>query len=189
MNPAVAPLWSIREAALPATISLEEGTDADWKNVILKHPSGEEIAIVERNPIVLRELGSDELLEFIDEVGQYEPARAAKWLQNYLANVRVIYAFQVLQGASIDNGWEALRSVHTKIWNFAGGIIQADGEGFSNESGYTILWQFADDVTGTWNVGLLDDDGKWKHFEMDLGNPQHREAFQRGVLPSGVKML
>ena len=74
------------------------------------------------------------------------------------------------------------------VWRHAGGILQADGQGFSNEQGYTILWQFGETAKGLWNVGVLVDD-RWVHFEMDLGNEQHREVFCRGQIPVGVKFL
>jgi hypothetical protein len=63
--------------------------------------------------------------------------------------------------------------------------LQADGEGFCDEDGFTILWQFANKATGEWNVGVLKD-GHWVHFEMDLGNEQHRNAFLSGQVPSGA---
>jgi hypothetical protein len=72
------------------------------------------------------------------------------------------------------------------LWNQVGGIIQADAEGFTNEDGYQILWQFSDSVTGTWWMGVFQH-GSWIHFEMDLGNRQHREAFLRGEMPAGAR--
>ncbi len=78
--------------------------------------------------------------------------------------------------------------VHSAVWNHAGGILQADGEGFSDEDGFTIVWQFGERVTGHWNMGILKD-GSWLHFEMDLGNEQQREAFMRGELPQGARSL
>src|SRR5262249_31474507 len=100
-----------------------------------------------------------------------------------------IYAFQLLSGTDVNDGWAALHRVYGTVWNAAGGILQADGEGFSNRDGYTILWQFGENASGTWNVGLLEESGGWLHFEIDLGNPSHKEAFLRGKKPDGVKLL
>jgi len=72
------------------------------------------------------------------------------------------------------------------LWGFAPSVIQADGEGFTNEDGYHILWQFSDSVSGSWWMGVLQG-GEWKHFQMELANHQHREAFFRGEIPKGVK--
>ncbi len=30
-------------------------------------------------------------------------------------------------------------------------------------------------------------DGIWFSFQMELGNPKHREAFKRGEVPAGIK--
>jgi hypothetical protein len=35
-------------------------------------------------------------------------------------------------------------------------------------------------------MGVLQD-GDWKHFQMELGDHQHREAFFRGEIPKGAK--
>lgn len=83
-------------------------------------------------------------------------------LESYFSNVRVIYAFQLLSGTDVNDGWSHLHRVYSAIWGIAGGILQADGEGFSNEAGYTILWQFSGSAPGPWNVGVLAD-GRWTH--------------------------
>jgi hypothetical protein len=70
-----------------------------------------------------------------------------------------------------------------------GAILQSDGEGFSNEAGYTILWQFSDGVTEAWNVGIITPVGQWLNFKMDLGNQAQREAFWRGELPAGAELV
>lgn len=67
-------------------------------------------------------------------------------------------------------------------------IIQADLEGFTNEEGYHILWQFSDPVTGPWWMGVLKNNA-WVHFQMDLGNVSHREAFLRGEVPQRVDVV
>ena len=66
-----------------------------------------------------------------------------------------------------------------KLWERGDAILQADGEGFTNEEGYHIVWQFSDSVSGPCNMGVLQD-GVWRHFSMDLGDPDHRAAFLRG---------
>jgi RNA polymerase sigma factor (sigma-70 family) len=59
-------------------------------------------------------------------------------------------------------------------------------QGFSNEDGYHILWQFSDSVDGEWWMGVLQD-GRWQHFQMDLGNRKQRESFFQGQIPDGTK--
>ncbi len=140
------------------------------------------------NPVADGEIGAGELEEFIDEVGRYKPESAAVWLQQFLPCVKVIYAFQLLSGTDVDDGWTPLHRIYHTVWRRAGRILQADGEGFSDEDGFTILWQFSEKVSGTWNMGLLQD-GRWLHFEIDLGNERQRESFLRGELPAAVKLI
>ena len=54
---------------------------------------------------------------------------------------------------------------------------------------YHILWQFSDDVEGLWRMALLNDDGSWTRFEMELGNAAHRRSFLEGRVPRGVTAL
>lgn len=175
----------LRQVCQPADLHSEVEGDA-WEQLVLSHKSGQEIAIVEKNPVVEGQLGADELQEFIDEVPDCKPESAATWLQHYLPTVKVIYAFQLLNGTDVEDGWTPLRRLYDAVWEHAGGILQSDGEGFSDEEGYTILWQFSDRVTGTWNMGVIKD-GRWLHFAMDLGNEQHRKAFLSGEVPDGAK--
>jgi hypothetical protein len=108
-------------------------------------------------------------------------------LQSYLQIVRTIYSLQVLSGASPENGWDILGAVKTAIWHIGGDIFQADGEGFSNEDGYHIVWQFSDRVAGNWWMAVLKD-GQWVSFEMDLGDSAHRAAFCAGLVPAGARL-
>jgi hypothetical protein len=172
---------------LVATLTIEAGTEADWTQLILSHLGGLDIAAIERNAAASSNLGSEEVEEFLEEIANCKPATAAAWLTEYLPTVRTIYAFQMLKGLNVKNGWDILGSVRDSIFWQAGGIIQADAEGFSNEEGYHILWQFSDSVKGTWWMGVLKD-GEWIQFQMDLGNTKHREAFLRGDVPLGVEM-
>ena len=41
-----------------------------------------------------------------------------------------------------------------------GGILKADGEGFSNEDGYPILWRFPEDAASAWIMAVLDATGR-----------------------------
>ena len=178
---------ALRKVSQPAVLHTEEDGDA-WEHLVLSHKSGQEIAIIEMNPVVEGQLGADELQEFIDEVSDCKPESAATWLRQFLPNVKVIYAFQLLNGTDVDDGWTPLHRLYNAAWEHAGGILQSDGEGFSDEDGYTILWQFSDNVTGKWNIGVLKD-GCCVHFEMDLGNEQHRKAFLSGEVPNGAKLV
>ena len=99
----------------------------------------------------------------------------------------MIYSFEVL--ASSRNAISILTSLKTVIWNVTGGILQADGERFSNENGFHILWQFDDDAEGEWHMAIRTFLGRWKNFKMDLGNPDHREAFKNGKVPKTAVLV
>ena len=166
-------------------LSVDEEEGGAWTNLVLSHVNGPEIAAIERNAVADEEMAVDEIAEFIEEVESCQPATSVPWLTAFLGDVKVTYAFQHLSGTRQDGGAEALRAVSEFIWARGDAIIQADNEGFSNEAGYHILWQFSDEVSGLWWMAVLLD-GKWVSFQMDLGDPEHREAFQQGRVPTGV---
>jgi hypothetical protein len=181
------PLDVLQEAANPAV--LEGDGDDDWHALILKHSSGVPIAFIEKNLVKDGELGGEELKQFSREMSYHKPDSAGSWLKEYFPRVKVIYSFQLLSGTELDRGFDLMHKVYRTLWRHAGGISQADQEGFSNERGHTILWQFGEHVTGLQKVGVLAKDGYWAHFVMDLGNEEHRHAFWRGEVPFGVELL
>jgi hypothetical protein len=176
---------ALEDAAPAAKLTIEEGDVDDWNQLLLAQSDDTAMACIERNPVRQGELGAAEVAEFLESVADAKPASAARWLQEYLPGVRCIYAFQVLNGTKSEEDWSALHTVRTAVQESVGGIMQADGEGFSNEEGCHILWQFHDDVKGPWWMAILQR-GEWITFEMELGNRQHREAFLRGEMPPGV---
>jgi hypothetical protein len=176
-------------AGLTIEVMVEAGADDEWDQIIVRHPDGEEITAVERNRVESGQLGAAEIAELIDGLEGTRPVSAAAWLRQYLPMVKAIYAFQVLQGADVGDGWKAIDALLDELWGAAGGIVQADGEGFSNLSGYHILWQFSDDVQGPWNMAVLDDEGQWVPFQMELGNKRQRKAFLAGKVPPTAKRL
>ena len=183
------PLSELRKQAEPAVLEQDPESGGTWDALILRHSSGTKIALIERNPVVEGELGAEELREYLDEIPDYGPPSAAAWLMAYLPGVKTIYAFQFLSGTESEDGFDALQRVYEALWRHVGGILQADGEGFSNEQGFTILWQFGDNVEGDWQCGVLNGDGSWTNFEMDLGDAEQRKDFLAGRVPSEVKLL
>jgi hypothetical protein len=175
-------------SGMKATLTVESGIEEAWEQLVLRHADGREIAAIERSLVIEGSLGSEELDEFRDELANARPSSGAAWLADYFVRVRCIYACQLLSGTDHLNGWEIFGAIKGALWNFAPSIIQADREGFTNEDGYHILWQFSDSVSGPWCMGVLQD-GHWKHFQMQLGNRKHRDAFRRGEIPTGVKTL
>jgi hypothetical protein len=171
-----------------AIITMDESeSNENWTQLILSHPDGRAIADIERNLIHEGSLGTEELAEFAQEVINCKPTSGAQWLVDYFTDVQCIYAFQVLSGTEYKNGWEILDAVKDSMWSFAPSIFQADSEGFSNEQGDHILWQFGNSTEGNcWMAVLLD--GKWENFMMDLGNLTQRESFFKGQIPNDARL-
>jgi hypothetical protein len=169
------------------TLTVVGGTDSEWDELLLAHANGREIAVIERTVVTQGSMAAEELEEFKDELDELKPVSGADWLRDFLPRVQAIYAFQILSGSDLDDGWSAINEVKTKLWNDLGGIFQADGEGFSNEDGYQVVWQFSDLAAGPWWMGLRRDGG-WVHFEMELSDRAQREAFLRGEVPVGAKL-
>jgi len=166
-------------------LTIEDGTEEEWETLLLSGNGDVEVALIERNPVLDGSLGQDEVAEFIEETQECKPESGVQWLHEYLADVKTIYAFQHLQGDDTEGGSNALHALRAHLWERGDSIIQADLEGFTNEDGYHIVWQFSDSVSGPWNMGVLQD-GTWYHFSMDLGDPDHREAFLNGEVPGDL---
>jgi hypothetical protein len=174
---------------LKVSISLEIGTEDAWDEILLHHEDGKRIALIERNLVLLGSLGKEEIKEFIKAIQDDKPQSVVPWLTKYLPQIKVIYAFQILSGADEGDGWAAIDTIRDELWAKLGGIMQADGEGFSNQEGYHILWQFFPNVDGTRYMAVLNEKGEWEKFKMDLANKKQRQAFWEGKVPEGVERL
>jgi hypothetical protein len=185
------PLSAINSALkakdIPLSLAVEGKKSDPWNEILLSHDDGTTICQIERNSVTEGELGEEEIEEFIDSLEGAKPESAAEWLRGYLPKVKVIYAFQILNGSDMSFGWEAIGAVRHAIWECVGGILQADSEGFSNEDGNHILWEFSDSVKGAWQMAVLNGEGVWVDFQMELGNREHRRAFLAGKVPEGVE--
>ena len=161
-------------------LTLEEGTEEEWESLLLSGSDEVEVALLERIPVFDCQ---DE--EFVEEIDDCKPETGVAWLKKYLASVKTIYAFQHLQGADTEEGGIVLHALRSHLWERGDSILQADNEGFTNEEGFHIVWQFSDSVSGPWNMGVLQD-GTWYHFKMDLGDPDHRASFLNGEVPDDL---
>jgi hypothetical protein len=166
-------------------LTIEEGSEEGWDTLLLSGIDEVEVALIERNPVMDGSAGQDEVADFIEDIQDCKPKSGVQWLENYLASVKTVYAIRHLQGSETDEGSNALHAVRSALWERGDAIIQADGEGFTNEDGYHIVWQFSDSVSGRWKMGVLQD-GVWRHFSMDLGDPDHRAAFLKGTVPDDL---
>jgi hypothetical protein len=166
-------------------LTMEEGSDEEWESLLLSGTDGVEVAILERNPVYDGSVGQDEIADFLEDLYEAKPESNVEWLTEYLESVKTTYSFQHLQGTETVEGSNALHALRTALMERGEAILQADLEGFTNEEGYHIVWQFSDTVSGPWNMAVLQD-GTWLNFSMDLGDPDHRAAFLSGEAPSDV---
>lgn len=166
-------------------LSVEEGSEEEWDVLLLSGLDEVEVALLERNPVSDGSVGQDEIADLLVDLEDCRPKSGVQWLEDFLGSVNTVYALQHLQGAETVDGGDALHALRSALWERGDAILQADGEGFTNVEGYHIVWQFASTVSGPWNMGVLQD-GVWHHFTMDLGDPDHREAFLRGAVPGDL---
>ena len=169
-------------------LTVETGEQDEWEALLLSSVDEVEVAVVERNPVFDGSVGQDEIADFLEDLQECKPESGVQWLTEFLGEVKTIYAFQHLQGAEMEEGGNVLHALRSVLWERGDAIIQSDNEGFTNEEGFHIVWQFSDSVSGPWNMGVLQD-GTWHHFKMDLGDPDHRAAFLAGEVPEDLTVI
>lgn len=157
-----------------------------WETLLLSSVDEVEVALLERLEVYDGSEGQDEIADFLEDLVGCKPEPAVEWLKDYLGEVRTVYAFRHLQGAETVDGLSALHALRSALMERGDAILQADGEGFTNEDGFHIVWQFSDSAAGPWNMAVLQD-GVWHQFAMDLGDPDHRAAFLAGEVPPDVQ--
>lgn len=178
---------ALRSKELTAQFSIDEDDiEENWREMQVADKNGNTIFQIERNAVADGSMGKEELEEFKEFIQDYKPASAVQWLTSYFEKVKVIYAFQLLNAIYGDNNFDILDIVKETIWEHTGGILQADHEGFTNEAGMHILWQFDEDAMGEWDCAVINNAGEWDNFRMELGDTQQRDAFQKGEIPKAA---
>jgi hypothetical protein len=169
-------------------LTVEDGEEEEWETLLLSGNDEVEVAVIERSLVEDGSLGQDQIADFLEDLEDCKPETGVAWLKEFLAEAKTVYSFQHLQGSETEEGSNALHALRSAIWERGDAIMQADNEGFTNEEGFHIVWQFTDSVSGPWNMGVLQD-GTWHHFKMDLGDPDHRAAFLNGEMPSDLSAI
>jgi hypothetical protein len=174
---------ALKTAELNAAFQLGESCEArKWSMLEVRAGHGAKLVQIERNRVVPGKLAQQELDEFREIIRAHQPLSAVQWLDKYFARITVVYAFRVLDAALLEDNFEIVSTLKTAIWARTGGLLQNDQEGFSNDNGDHILWQFPDDITGDKYCAVLEN-GVWVRFRMDLGDPFQRMAFWAGEVP------
>lgn len=166
-------------------LTLEEDGEDGWETLLLASDDDVEVALLERNPVYDGSVGQDDIADLLLDLEDCKPVSGVAWLTEFLASAQTVYAFQHLQGVDTVGGGNVLNALRAHLWQRGDAVIEADLEGFTNEEGFHIVWQFTDTVSGPWNMGVLQD-GAWHHFKMDLGDPDHRAAFLNGEVPDDL---
>lgn len=179
----------LKDNGLSANFNIDKNeTEDNWSNIEILNLKGDSLMQIVHSTIK-EEIARKEIEEFKDEILECKPVSASKWLYKYLDKVKVIYAFHLFNASMKEENYPIIETIKSAIWSKVGGIFQADNEGFSNEDGYHILWQFSDDVTGEWNMAVKNFFGGWTNFTMDLGDETQRKEFLAGKVPKNSKKL
>jgi hypothetical protein len=172
---------ALEKGGLKAEIIADQA-DEPWSVLDVESPNGSKLVQIEKNFIFQGCLAQAELDEFRVLIREHQPLSAVEWLDHYFDRIKVVYAIRVLDAALIDDNLEIVNALKRAIWGKSGGLLQNDLEGFSNEEGYHILWQFPDEITGDKYCAVLDN-GVWVRFRMDMGDAFQRMAFWAGEVP------
>lgn len=164
-----------------------DGDDAVWTQLLVTSNYGDEICMIER---ASRRFMAKEIDSLRAELDESSPRSAALWTDAYLEKSRVLYGCRYLSFGFSSVFAPIPVSVVWAIQTIAGsGIVHAEGQGFSNEDGYQITWEFSDRARGLRQMAVLSDGGRWQPFEMDLSDDEQRASFRAGQRPLGVDLL
>ncbi|HLO03924.1 MAG TPA: hypothetical protein VK191_12520 [Symbiobacteriaceae bacterium] len=159
------------------------GDQSAWTSLLIRHgQEGSVIAEVERLLVRPGSPGEQELSRLIRVAELAQPLSASAWLSSLLPSVQTVWGINLYAGLNEPGGWEALGAVKDAIWGAVGGIQYVTDEGFTNEEGYQVTWEFPPDATGTWWMAMMKE-GAWSRFEADRGNPLHKALFESGRIP------
>ena len=181
----------VHDEALDVTLEVTEGDSQSWLHVEVSGAPDRRPVLDVYRPVVQRNLADDHLASHLASIAGAKPDSAVMWLTEYLKRVRAIYTLEVLDARPEGDGedWEVVWAIQSAILESTGGILQADGEGYSNDAGDHILWQFDEGASGTWRMAVLDELERWQRFEMELSDPAARDAFLGGRVPESARRL
>jgi hypothetical protein len=179
--------WLV-DAVVDAEIeSDEEEGSGTWAQIALYLENGEPVAEIDRyvrGDEDFDEYIADVVRELLDDKEPVMPNSAVRWLCQYMQNVQVIYSFKPHQALYDEKGWAIFNQVWTNLKKLEPGIVHNIGEGFTNEDGSQITWEFPPGATGSWKMAVLDSENQWTEFDVNLENDEQRMAFLAGKLPA-----
>ncbi len=165
---------------------LVAGTPDDWREITVREDDWWWFNFERR----LVPPGSDtkweELAVFRDWLKAAQPAVNTQWVTEYLTRVKTIYKFECSTSAPETNMDVANEIVRRLRGRDRIGLLYAELEGWMNELGAHITWEFSERVSGECLMAVRRPGG-WVYFRMELGDPHHREAFKAGKVPTGLE--
>jgi hypothetical protein len=163
------------------SVKLAAGMSESWEKIEISNQKGSLISILERKTVSPGSAAETTISEIKWSVEHSNPVSARQWIKDYLSRVKTVYSFQLMTDSITQDSWLILGRVQNLLKDALGGIIQADKEGFYNESGDYILWQMYEGATGTIPAAVLNAQGEWIKFELKLSSEQAVEQFQQGI--------
>jgi hypothetical protein len=167
--------------------SEEEDYPGSWSTLTLFLDSGEPVVEIEKFSLeeeTLVDAIQDTVRQLLDDKNPVRPASAVKWLCQFMTRVKVVYEFRPMQAIKTDEGWEIFNEVWTNLREALQGIVHLDDEGFTNEDGVQITWEYPGEETGDLKVAVLNDRGEeWIEYTMNLANQEHKALFLAGKAP------
>jgi hypothetical protein len=177
------------------SLTLTEGTDAEWVEFALAHKDGDwpigDLKWIPVRPSVSDDPGAQEIAWFLEEIEGRQPACNVPWLRQFLPQVRTVYSWSLSSGTNKDDGWAPVHELAEAFTDGEETAVYAEFEGWSNTDGDHITWEFTDrerESGQLWWFGLFLD-GRWHRFQMDLADRERAAYFRRGEIPLGVKVL
>ncbi len=168
-----------------------ETSPGSWTSLTLNLASGDPVVEIERYSAkdgTLEDKVQDTVRQLLDHKNPVKPTSAVKWLCQYMSQVKVLYEFRPLKANQTDQGWKLFYEVWTNLRQTLQGIVHLDEEGFTNEDGAQITWEYPGEETGDLKVAVLNETGEgWIEYTIDLANREQVELFMAGKVPDKTK--
>ena len=138
-------------------LTIEEGSEEEWESLLLVGTDEVEVALVERYEVYDGSAGQDEISDLIEDLYDVKPGERRGVAQELISKRcgRRFMRSSICRGWETEDGGNALHGLRARLWERGDAILQADNEGFTNEEGFHIVWQFSDSVFRAWEYGRL----------------------------------
>jgi hypothetical protein len=193
-----------------ASYEIRGGTEDDWREIELLwvEPDDDEdeddgfdaretgrSAVDGHDPAdefatIIRRVNPAEVAKYVESfreellTGGVRPERGSRWVADWLQGAQTWYSFTPHSSDRDDEAMDVLRAIMWSIQRDTNGLAYADLEGWSNQEGDQITWQFTERPhTGLWWFAVLDDSGAWQRCRIDLSDTRQCEEFRSGRIP------